>query len=294
MWSPGGSSGGRRWSDSCCWSGRRDGRWARASTTWWVCRPRSRSIPTTRSGRGWPTSPPDDLAAPFLDRQLVRVVAMRGTIHLLTAANCLGLRHLVQPILDEELTRHSQHRHQLVDLDLGLALDFARGFLAEPRSLKQLKDGLAAELPDLDAPALAYACRNHLVLVRVSRPAGPCRSPTPRLRPSWAGRSTPRPPSTTWCCATWRPSDRPPRPTSPRGRGSRPCARWSIGCGPGCAPTATSGGRARRHPTGCGSVGWAVETGKVGQRRPRASQAVTSSGPRSSSDEQLMPVPDVM
>jgi hypothetical protein len=110
---------------------------------------------------------PDDLAVPFTERQLVRVVAMRGTIHLLTAADCLGLRHLVQPILDEELTRHSQHRHQLKDVDLEPVLDFARPLLAEPRSLKQLKDGLATEFPDLDAPALAYACRNHLVLVQV-------------------------------------------------------------------------------------------------------------------------------
>jgi hypothetical protein len=110
---------------------------------------------------------PDDLAKPFVDRELVRCVAMRGTIHLVTAADCLGLRHVVQPILDEELTRHSQHRHQLQGLDLGPVLDFARPFLAEPRSLKQLKDGLAAAFPDLDAPALAYACRNHLVLVQV-------------------------------------------------------------------------------------------------------------------------------
>jgi hypothetical protein len=110
---------------------------------------------------------PDDLVEPFVGRELVRCVAMRGTIHLLTAADCLGLRHLVQPILDEELTRHSQHRHELEGLDLGPVLDFARPFLAEPRSLKQLKDALAAAFPDLDAPALAYACRNHLVLVQV-------------------------------------------------------------------------------------------------------------------------------
>jgi hypothetical protein len=110
---------------------------------------------------------PDDLVKPFVDRELVRCVAMRGTIHLLTAADCLGLRHLVQPILDEELTRHSQHRHELRGLDLDPVLDLARPFLAEPRSLKQLKDALAAAFADLDAPALAYACRNHLVLVQV-------------------------------------------------------------------------------------------------------------------------------
>jgi hypothetical protein len=110
---------------------------------------------------------PDHLVKPFVDRELVRCVAMRGTIHLLTAADCLGLRHLVQPILDEELTRHSQHRHELHGVDLDPVVGFARPFLAEPRSLKQLKDALAAAFPDLDAPALAYACRNHLVLVQV-------------------------------------------------------------------------------------------------------------------------------
>jgi hypothetical protein len=110
---------------------------------------------------------PDQLVEPFVDHELVRCVTVRGTIHLVTAADCLGLRHLVQPILDEELTRHSEHRHKLVDVDLEPVLAFARPFLAEPRSLKQLKDALAGAFPDLDAPALAYACRNHLVLVQV-------------------------------------------------------------------------------------------------------------------------------
>jgi hypothetical protein len=110
---------------------------------------------------------PDDLVTPFVDRRLVRCVTLRGTIHLTTADDCLGLRHLLQPILDEELTRHSQHKHALAGVDLGPVLAFARPVLAEPRSLKQLKDALAAEFPDLDAAALAYACRNHLVLVQV-------------------------------------------------------------------------------------------------------------------------------
>lgn len=110
---------------------------------------------------------PDRLVAPFVDRELVRCVTLRGTIHLVTADDCRGLRHIVQPILDEELTRHSEHRHKLEGVDLGPVMAFARPFLAEPRSLKQLKDGLAEAFPDLDPAALAYACRNHLVLVQV-------------------------------------------------------------------------------------------------------------------------------
>src|SRR5882762_10605566 len=43
---------------------------------------------------------PDDLARLILDRQLVRVALMRGTIHLVTGPDCLMLRPLVQPIFD--------------------------------------------------------------------------------------------------------------------------------------------------------------------------------------------------
>src|SRR5262252_8347396 len=46
---------------------------------------------------------PDDLAELILSRQVVRIALMRGTIHLVSARDCLTLRPLVQPALDRGL-----------------------------------------------------------------------------------------------------------------------------------------------------------------------------------------------
>jgi hypothetical protein len=101
-------------------------------------------------------------------RELVRMVVMRGTIHLLTADDALAIRPLVQPVLDAELARHSEFASHLMGLDLTPVLSFAATLMAaEPRTGPRLRDALAAEFPDLHAPALAYACRCRLPLVQV-------------------------------------------------------------------------------------------------------------------------------
>src|SRR5262249_51873538 len=43
---------------------------------------------------------PEDLAGLLLARRVVRIALMRGTIHLVSARDCLLLRPLVQPVLD--------------------------------------------------------------------------------------------------------------------------------------------------------------------------------------------------
>jgi hypothetical protein len=110
---------------------------------------------------------PDGLAQHLLDRDVVRIVLMRGTIHLVTADDCLELRNLVQPVLDGELARHADHAATLRGLDLAPVLAFARPFLAEPRTGPELRAALAERFPEVDAAALALACRNHLALVQV-------------------------------------------------------------------------------------------------------------------------------
>jgi len=46
---------------------------------------------------------PADLAELITGRQMVRIALMRGTIHLVSARDCLLLRPLVQPVLDRGL-----------------------------------------------------------------------------------------------------------------------------------------------------------------------------------------------
>jgi Winged helix DNA-binding domain len=109
-----------------------------------------------------------DLSQLLIDRALVRTVVMRGTIHLLTANDCLLLRPLMQPVLDKELARHAEYAPRLAGVDLAPVLAFSESLLAErPRTGAELRTALTARFPTLDAAALAYACRNHLALVQV-------------------------------------------------------------------------------------------------------------------------------
>ena len=106
----------------------------------------------------------------LLDRTLVRIVCLRGTIHLVTADDALVLRPLCQPVLDGELTRHPEVRPVLASgVDLEPVLAFARALLAEqgPRTQAQIRAAMAERFPRLHAPGLAYVVRNRLPMVQV-------------------------------------------------------------------------------------------------------------------------------
>src|SRR5688572_21460797 len=84
------------------------------------------------------------------DREVVRMVVIRGTLHLVTADDALVLRPLVQPVLDAELERHPDHGPPLRGVDLEPVLAFARELLAEqPRTGPQLRAALAERFPGL-------------------------------------------------------------------------------------------------------------------------------------------------
>lgn len=111
---------------------------------------------------------PGQLSELLESRQVVRIVVMRGTIHLVSAADALVLRPLMQPVLDAELARHPEFGPPLRGLDLEPVLAVARTALEErPLTGTELRAVLAERFPELDARALAYACRNHLALVQV-------------------------------------------------------------------------------------------------------------------------------
>jgi hypothetical protein len=109
---------------------------------------------------------PGELSGLMADREVVRIVTMRSTIHTHTAEDCLILRPLVQPARDRELTAF---RKGLQGVDLDRLAAVARDLVeAEPRTMKQLREALLAEWPDADPRAVAIAARCKLPLVQVT------------------------------------------------------------------------------------------------------------------------------
>ncbi|WP_051838624.1 winged helix DNA-binding domain-containing protein [Streptomyces sp. NRRL WC-3742] len=99
-------------------------------------------------------------------REVVRIALQRATIHLVIAEDCLSLRPLLQPVLDQGFG--GNHGKRLVGLDLDEVTAEARALVEErPRTFKELGDLLAATRPDRDPAALAQAARCRLALVQV-------------------------------------------------------------------------------------------------------------------------------
>jgi hypothetical protein len=116
----------------------------------------------------------EDLSALLEGRGAVRIALQRGTVHLVTAADCLALRPLFQPVLDRAM--RSSYARQLPGLDLAGSVPEALAPLAdraralveqEPRTFQQLGGLLAADYPAGEPAALAQAARCALPLVQV-------------------------------------------------------------------------------------------------------------------------------
>lgn len=125
------------------------------------------------------------------DRSLVRMVALRGTIHLLTADDAASLRPLAQPVLERELRTHGQFKAALAATDAGPVVEALRTVLAaEPLSTAQLRAAIAERFPHVDPGAMALACRNRMALVQVPPRGVWGRSLAVTLTPleAWVGR----------------------------------------------------------------------------------------------------------
>jgi hypothetical protein len=109
---------------------------------------------------------PEDLAVLITDRSVVRIALMRGTIHLVSARDCLPLRRQLQPVLERGL--RGTFGRQLAGVDPG-ALAAAGRELVEsaPMTFSQLGEALAARWPDHRPAALAQGVRALVPLVQV-------------------------------------------------------------------------------------------------------------------------------
>ena len=109
---------------------------------------------------------PQDLSDLLVDRQVVRMALLRGTIHMVTARDAWRLRSLVQPVLDR--TQKGQFGRRLVGVDIDAVVEMGRAFVeTEPRTFKALGDHLLTRWPDRDRFALEQAVRAGVPLVQV-------------------------------------------------------------------------------------------------------------------------------
>jgi len=109
---------------------------------------------------------PSDLAGLLLSRQVVRIALMRGTIHLVSARDCVALRPLVQPAVDRGMTVLLSR--QLAGVDTA-ALAAAGRILVEerPMTFSELGAALSAQWPQHPPAALAQGVRALVPLVQV-------------------------------------------------------------------------------------------------------------------------------
>jgi len=115
----------------------------------------------------------EDLLAALHDGRIVRATAMRGTIHLLTAADYARHRMALQPVLRTALQLpHLRAVQEEADLDAVLGLAH-RLLTAEPRPISALREPLHDAFPQLDGHAAAQVARMLLPLVQVPTPGHP-------------------------------------------------------------------------------------------------------------------------
>jgi DNA glycosylase AlkZ-like len=109
---------------------------------------------------------PGDLATPLTGRAVVRIALMRGTIHLVSARDCLPLRRLIQPVLSRMF--RTNHAKRLPGVDVAELAAAGRELVeAEPMSFRELGDELAKRWPDSPPADLAQGVRALVPLVQV-------------------------------------------------------------------------------------------------------------------------------
>jgi Winged helix DNA-binding domain len=109
---------------------------------------------------------PHELGGLLVDRAAVRIMSIRGTLHLLTASDCIAWWPLFRPVYERELAFHPATKHVLAAFTDGEVVAWAREVLSTPHSLVKLKAASRDRFADLDPGAVALICRNRLGVVQ--------------------------------------------------------------------------------------------------------------------------------
>jgi len=137
---------------------------------------------------------PAAAGAALVARALVRVVLMRSTIHLVSAADALALRGVMQPMIERRT--ETTFGRRLAGLDRAALAASARRLLdAQPLTPAELGRELAASFNGYDAEALSQAARAWVPLAQVPPRGVWGRSGKPAHAPleTWVGAPIPPP-----------------------------------------------------------------------------------------------------
>jgi len=117
---------------------------------------------------------------------------MRGTLHLMSAADYLALRGPLQPMLTKGMQAILRERAQDLDMD-ALEAEARSFFGGKPATFDALRNYLKAKNPEADERAMAYAIRMHLPLVQVPTddPWGFPSAADFALADDWLGKKVP-------------------------------------------------------------------------------------------------------
>ena len=108
----------------------------------------------------------EDLAAALETRAVVRIVVMRGTIHLVSARDALWMRPLMQPVIERGFL--GAYGRRLAGVNRAELTAAGRALLEErPRTSKEVGTLLLERWPNSDADALGNAIRCYAPLVQV-------------------------------------------------------------------------------------------------------------------------------
>jgi len=134
----------------------------------------------------------EELSWLMQSRRTVRTTLMRGTIHLVTTKDALGLRLLFQPFLERGFFHGSPWGRLAGNVDPKALLDAGREIMGErPHTVAELAKRLELRFPGHDGVALAYGVRHMLPMVFATprgiwRASGPVTLTTVE---AWLGRS---------------------------------------------------------------------------------------------------------
>jgi len=108
-----------------------------------------------------------ELAEAIEERRVVRAALMRGTLHLMPAADFAGLRSAVAPAVGAGMLRVLGKRAEGIDVEQLVAEGRSLFEVSDALSAKAMRDSLAERHPEADVRALAAVVRTQLPLVRV-------------------------------------------------------------------------------------------------------------------------------